>query len=191
MQNVLETVGDAKISTVQSKFGGSSMFFDGTGDYLSIPDSDAFAYGTGNFTIECWIYPTATGDRRFYNQYPDSSNQGFIRLQNSTNLIAVNFIVGASSVIAFNSSTAVTLNTWTHVALVRNGSTFTIYLNGVSSGTGTYAGSMPNYNAPLLISSYDGTNEHWIGYIDDLRITKGFARYTANFTPPTAALEVQ
>jgi len=167
---------------------GGSAYFDGTGDYLSIPDSDAFAYGTGNFTIESWIYPTATGDRRFYNQYPDSSTQGFIRLNNSTNTIAVNFILSTSSVIAFNSSTAVSLNVWTHFAFVRNGSTFTIYLNGVSSGTGTYAGSMPNYNAPLLISSYDGTNEHWIGYIADLRITKGTALYKGNFVPPLTPL---
>ena len=165
---------------------GGSGYFDGSGDYLSVPDNDAFSFGSGEFTIETWIYPTSSGDRRFYNQYQDSNNQCFIRLNNSTNLIAVNFIVGGSSIFSFNSSTAVTLNAWNHVALVRSVNTITLYLNGSSVGTASYSGSILNYSAPLLISTYDGTNEAFLGYIGSMRVVKGTAVYTSAFTPPTA-----
>jgi hypothetical protein len=189
--NVVETLGDSRVTSANSVFGGSAMFFDGTGDYLKIPDSENFTYGSNNFTIESRIFPIQTGDRRFYSHYPDSSNQFFIRLNNSTNTIAFNAALSGSTLFSNTSSVGATLNTWSHVAVVRNGNGITTYLNGANVGSVAYSGSLPNYNAPLLISSYDGTNEHFLGYIDDFRITKGIARYTGNFTVSANAVPLR
>jgi hypothetical protein len=79
------------------------------------------------------------------------------------------------------------LNTWTHIAFVRSGTTLTCFLNGVSVGTTTTASSIGSASAGSYIGSSQSGN-YWFGYIDDLRVTKGYARYTSNFTPPTAAL---
>jgi hypothetical protein len=80
---------------------------------------------------------------------------------------------------------------WNHVAIVRNGSTWTVSINGTSVGTATYSGTVNIPIGPLEIGWAGTTDSYFTGYIDDLRITKGIARYTANFTPPTAAFEDQ
>jgi hypothetical protein len=129
--------------------------------------------------------------RRFYTQYQDSSNQIIIRLNNSTNAILFTASQGGSTLFSNTSTTAVTLNTWSHVAVVRNGNGITTYLNGANVGSVAYSGALGNYAAPLLISSYDGTNEHFLGYIDDFRITKGIARYTGNFTVSANAVPLR
>ena len=84
--------------------------------------------------------------------------------------------------------TSVALNTWTHLALVKNGSTATIYVNGVSAGTDT-VGSLTNSTAPLTLGATSSGGQPFNGYIQDARFTNGLARYTANFTPPTAEFD--
>ena len=79
-------------------------------------------------------------------------------------------------------------DSWHHVAVVRNGSTFTCYIDGTSRGSGTWAGSITNINGDILIGMDQYYIRYFEGYLSDVRITKGLARYTANFTPPTAAL---
>ena len=160
-----------------------SNYFDGTGDYLSIPDNDSWFYGTGDFTIETWIYPLSDG--RFYSQLVSGLSQIWFRRY----LGALNFQVNSGSVlIALTTSATLQLNVWTHVAVVRNGNVFTIYMNGVSSATSTVSITLPNLAANLLISSYDGTNETITGYLSNYRIVKGTAVYTGGFTPPTLPL---
>ena len=89
----------------------------------------------------------------------------------------------------FNSGTdSVPLNTWTHVALTRSGNTFTHWVGGQSGGTNTITASM-GYTRPRIGTAVSQPNEYYKGYIDDFRITKGVARYTASFTPPTAQFE--
>jgi Concanavalin A-like lectin/glucanases superfamily len=192
MQNDLETVGNAQVSTAQYKFGGSSMYFDGSGDYIFASAKGAnFNYGTGNFTIEFWVYPlsgpVSTYNPAFYTNSGDGdwSDSGYgIRIHHQ------NVLFGNNQQINF--ATAVTNNVWTHIALVRNGNTITAYLNGISNGSISYTGGAAlgsnNAQPALAISDgiYSGGREFLNGYIDDLRITKGYARYTANFTPPTA-----
>jgi hypothetical protein len=82
-------------------------------------------------------------------------------------------------------------NTWTHVAVTRNGSTFTVWVNGTSSGTATSSLILMNQTVRTTVGANENGSLPWLGYIDDLRITKGFARYTANFVPPTSALQLQ
>ena len=194
MKNDLETVGNAQISTSVKKFGTGSMYFDGTGDQLSIPSSDALSLGTGNFTIELWMYH---GTGAYVNSQP-------VLIQNWSTTWAANYwsfhadhnsgtagkftlwvhnFNSGSSPMLTSTSTSKT-STWNHVAIVRNGNSFAMYVNGVSEATATFSGSMDGGGTwPIYIG---GPNQAYDGYIDDVRITKGIARYTANFTAPTA-----
>ena len=181
MMNNLETVGNAQISTTQSKWGGSSIAFDGTGDWLLAPSSPNLALLTGNFTIEMWVYFNNTTQHVFFDMRgigTAAPNNPVLFWSNS-----------ASKIQAYINDdfriTSGTLNTaqWYHVALTRSGTTVTLYVDGVSQGTYTYSASITQQ--ALYVGTGSGLGS-FNGYIDDLRITKGFARYTANFTAPTA-----
>jgi len=172
--------GNAKISTTQSKFGGSSMYFDGSGDYLTATDS-SFAFGTGEFTIEFWMRAASTA------VYEGVLSVGNVNTNNSWQ------ISGGTDLAFYKQGglpvgdTFPSLNTWHHVAIVRDASSVvTMYINGtnVDSATDTNDYSANN----LKIGTNRNVNGFYDGYIDDLRITKGVARYTSNFTPPTAQL---
>jgi len=184
-KNVLETGGGAAISTAQSKFGGSSMAFDGTGDYVFSPSSINYTLAS-DFTIEGWAYINASGNYRFFT-IGDTVNTTGIEIYVSSG----NYVVYSNGSVRITGSTA-TRQSWTHLAVVRSGSTVTLYINGSASGStwstsGTFSGTCyvgaEYYNGSLT----SDTN----GYIDDFRITKGYARYTTTFTPPTAAFPTQ
>ncbi len=187
-KNVLETVGSAQISTAQSKFGGSSMAFDGTGDYLITRDNPNFVYGTGDFTIEFWVRFTATGEyMHVYDQRPASTDGAYptIRLNQTGNGLEY---VSTSAVRISGGS--ITTGVWYHIAVARAGTSTKMFLDGTQVGS-TYTDST-NYlngtNRPFIGGSgYHVTSLYFQGYIDDLRITKGYARYTTTFTPPTTA----
>jgi hypothetical protein len=187
--NNLETVGNAQISTAQSKFGGGSMLFDGTGDWLVGPYSPNNNLGTGSFTFEAWIYPTNIGGNR--GMYSISGGSGanpkfVIFLGSGTPNIHYNNLPNGADIYT-SATSAVSVNTWSHIAFVRNGSTWTWYINGVASGSGSNSTNITFSTQPVYVG-YGGESffTEFNGYIDDLRITRGYARYTANFTPPTA-----
>jgi hypothetical protein len=192
-KNVLETVGTAQISTAQSKWGGSSIYFaNGGTDYLLNPyvNNPNFTFG-GDFTVELWVYPTSTPDT--YNciigNFSESgATYGWNLMLTSGGLVHVN-VAGTSN----NSAQTVPLNTWTHLAIARWGSTVYIFVNGKRDTT-TLTTSALAYNPvyPLRIGrQVDTTPRYFFGYMDDIRITNGVARYKANFTPPTSALQNQ
>ena len=182
MKNDLETVGNAQISTSVKKFGTGSMAFDGsTSNRIRPPASDLYAFGTGNFTVEAWVYVTNLSTENFvFDTRSSASTAGMgFSLQPSTGKLR--YSGNANNVLT---TTGVSANTWTHVAWVRNGSTITGYINGVSGGSASNSDNLTQTNGEVgnVPFSSVGTNM----YIDDLRITKGVARYTANFTAPTA-----
>lgn len=172
--------GNAQISTAQSKFGGASAAFDGTGDYLDFPASDAFAFGTGDFTVEFFLRATTVPDAVVFDTRSAlSSSDGFVVSRIGTGLIL--FTGNASRITV---SSAAPLNSWVHVALVRSAGTTKLYVDGNAS-VGSYSDSNNYSNTGLRIAErLPLTGAPFGGYIDDLRITKGVARYTANFTPP-------
>jgi hypothetical protein len=184
MMNDLETVGNAQISTTVKKYGTGSLYFDGTGDYLTGLSNPIYAVGTTNFTVEAWVYPTAfSAYRSVFDTRTTLSNAGMVLgLANSS--AGVWGLYKGAGVTVVQSSTNLTSNTWQHIAAVRSGSTVTLYLDGVSVGSATDAQdfSQQGCNVGRTFDNYT-----WSGYIDDLRVTRGYARYTANFTPPTAA----
>ena len=189
-KQVLETVGNAQISTAQSKFGGSSMSFDGTGDYLKSRLNDPIVFlGSGNWTIEGWVYlNTTSGTQTFITGQSDYATPA--------NASYGLYVAGSSAGDFFYGSSFVSLGapglsatTWTHCAWVRNGSNINFYRNGTNiTGVSIGANSINNGTTnPLCIGGANNSANPLNGYIDDLRITKGYARYTTNFTPPTQA----
>lgn len=188
MMNDLETVGNAQISTSVVKYGTGSIALDGSGDYLTDPPSPNLALA-GNFTVEAWVYLPANIPNSLGGYLTDFRG-------GSTNNFALGFI-GDSSVTKMyayvgsgptgvTGTATVTLNAWHHVAYVRNGSTVTMYLDGTSCGTMSTSFAQGPTNV-VIGARYNGAQEYITGYIDELRITKGYARYTANFTPPSAS----
>jgi hypothetical protein len=194
MQNNFETIGQAQISTTQSKFGGSSMYFDGTDDRI-VTDAKAVTFGTGDFTIEFWTYLTESGGAEVLIDTASSGYAGelSIRTDYIDSSRSVYVTVGGISFTATYTAATVLLNNWRHWALVRSGTASNnvkLYLDGTSIGQGTTTASITISTnifaiggAPGPTSGYTNTT----GYIDDFRITRGIARYTANFTPPTSA----
>jgi hypothetical protein len=189
-KNVLETAGGAAISTTQSKFGGSSMRFDGSGDYLIFPSAQTqnFVYGTGNFTIEFWFYMSALAGIGYYVLYdgrPASTTGAYVNL--AINGATPESYVNGATVI---SGSPLSANTWYHFAYARSGSSTKMFINGTQVGS-TYTDNTNYINAanrPVIgTNGFTLGDSNFNGYINDLRITKGLARYTANFTAPTQA----
>ena len=182
------SVNGAAISTAQSKFGGASLLLDGTDDYLSTNSTSAFDW-QGDITIECWIYPLVLNGN-------NSTSYGVVGTHfNFSDQVTLIYIGGAGRImigkVGLNeiSSTTGVISTsnWQHIAVVKSGSTTTIYVNGSSVASNTTS-VWSTGTAPLYIGYINPSNgSYFNGYIDELRITKGVARYTTNFTPQTSA----
>jgi hypothetical protein len=193
MSNNLVTVGDAGISTAQSKWGGSSVYFDGSGDYLTMPPASNLAFGTGDFTVELWYYSTNfTYAKALVDFRPSGGNGAYFTLWVTTSGQPFYYANTANQIIG----AATLLNTWNHVAVVRLGTSTKMYINGVVQST-TYTDSntyLSPTDRPFIGSdsnNLSNPNSNFIGYINDLRITKGVARYTSNFSVPTEAFPIQ
>jgi hypothetical protein len=189
-KNDLETVGNAQISTTQSKFGGSSMYFDGTGDYLvpNVATSNLYAFGSGDWTVEMWVYSATNQSAMLLDWRPTSTSGAYITWYLGTG-VPVLFVDAADRIIG---GSAIPTNAWVHLAICRASGSTKMFVNGTQSGS-TYSDSnvyLNSANRPLIASNgftIGGSPSYFTGYIDDLRVTKGIARYTSNFTPPTTA----
>lgn len=186
----LAAAGDAKIKTTQSKFGGSSAYFDGTGDSVKHTTAESSLNLSGDFTIEAWIYPTANT-----NLWGGIFCSGATSFNSSA--AALMFTSGRkirfgwySANPIFDSVSLIPLNAWTHVAVVRRGTALQMFVNGVLDNTATNSQTLPFGNNGFTIGSnlWDGTNGNFAGYIDDLRVINGAAYYWGAFDPPTEEL---
>jgi hypothetical protein len=199
--NNLVTVGNAQISTSVVKFGTGSMAFDGSGDLLQMASTQNVAFGTGDFTIEFWMNSNNVGTQQrgplqistTAGGVTASYGTGIAVLQGSTSTgtllsggLAAVFGTGGSSFTGAGSSTAViTTGVWYHVAITRASGSVRLFVDGVQNGsTITYTTDLTSSN--LALGGQYSAQYFYDGYLDDFRITKGYARYTANFTPPTA-----
>jgi hypothetical protein len=178
--------GNAQIDTTIKKFGTGSIELDGNGDYLLIPTNAGFNFSNGAYTIEGWIYLTSIDIGGSVIFSIGSSVNSLNLIIDSNGALGISKY-GVGGVIIGNAGD-VTLNTWTHVAVSRV-STATnqtrLFVNGILKTTGTDANTHIDAPAPIVGGFSNLTAYDLIGYIDDLRITKGVARYTATFTPPS------
>jgi hypothetical protein len=185
-KNNLETVADAQIDTSVKKYGTGSMEFDGTGDWLIMKDTPEMVFGTGDFTIEFWVNTNQTVNEFAVVDF--RTVNGFFPFIAHDSTRGVFYYLNSGYRI--ESNTVLTIGIWYHIAVARSGSSTKLFIDGTQAGS-TYTNSNSlsvGANRPAI-----GINGESLGtlplngYIDDLRITKGVARYTSAFTPPTAA----
>jgi hypothetical protein len=189
--NIFETIGDSALSTVQKKNGNSSMYFDGTGDYLTAVNPN-LAWGTGDFTVEFWIYSADVSGASQRGQLQTSTTAGGLSTGYTTGVTILQgsnrafgaltggLIVIVAGVNVGSNSAVVTTNTWTHVAIARVSGTATLYINGTSVDSRVASGSITATN--IAIGGYYSSAYLYSGYLDNLQINS-YAKYTANFTP--------
>ena len=166
------------------------MTFDGNGDWVIVSDnSPDFGFGTGDFTMECWINPTTAGIQDVFSTLSNLNTAPHLYVDSSSQLVY--YHTGSARI----TGGTITINQWHHIAVCRASNSTKLFLNGSQVGS-TYSDTN-NYGTsnPCVIGSFynngsivGGANSMQ-GYIQDARVTKGLARYTANFTPPTALLE--
>lgn len=179
------TPTNATTSTVDKKFGTASML--GAAGKISTPDHDDFTLGAADFTIDFWFNRNGnTGIRGLFGQ----GNVGLSSVSIGASFTAGNTIaIYAYSGLLFQTTGTVTGSAWHHFALVRNGSSFKVYIDGVADATSaTNAAALPNLSSNWYVGSAgDFSGAAWSGYIDEFRLSAGIARWTANFTPSAAA----
>jgi hypothetical protein len=187
MMNDLETVGNAQISTSVKKYGTGSLAFDGTGDYLVAPYRVSNVLGSGDFTVEAFIYKNADVAYMCLAGTMDSSAPYDTKWQffaDSPNGTKIQWWSDNSVVI---STSTLSTSTWYHVAVSRASGTIRLFINGTLEASAT---DNRNYSAAnqLWVGQVPENNSgrFWNGYIDEFRISK-FARYTSSFTAPIAA----
>lgn len=192
--------GNAQTSTAQIKYGSSSMLFDGNGDYLSVPYNSALDLIGSSFTIEAWIYPTITkvdGVRIFSTgggAVGWSATTGIhvlFQIQNTAGNLSLQISNNTITPISTLSTSTVPVNTWTHVAAVYDGANnVKLFINGQMESFTIATPARPSTNPTAAIATLPGEvgGVTWAyqGYIDDLMISKGVAKYTSSFTPPGA-----
>lgn len=184
-QSVLATVGNTALTTAVKNFGNSSIAFDGTDDYMVAASSNTLDFATGDFTIELWANFSALSTNRLLLDRWASGNANSWQLYWRSTGTSITFLVGASTVLLQDpSTTRITTGTWNHIAVTRSGTTARLFINGVVVASATDSTSLSS-SLPLALGiQYTTLTNDLNGYLSDVRITKGVARYTANFTPP-------
>jgi len=181
---------DAELSTTEKKFGASSLYLDGTEDSatLGANDGSSFAWSNSSWGIECWVRPDS-GSFSAIQMIFDSNGVIYLQINTDGKVVLRNKKASDSSEFATITTTqALTVDTWHHIAAVRNGNDFKVYIDGTSYGNATASDTIKTATAASTIGEYEsGSSQYFKGYIDEFRITIGEAPYTANFTPATTA----
>lgn len=187
--------GNTQISTTQSKFGGSSIYFDGTGDYLEFaPDTNLIDWHTGGaFTVEAWVYASSWSGWSLNSQLPSlcgnsaaTSLTGYWTFGPNLNGNIV-FQYYSNTTHATTGATTLTTGAWHHIAMSYDGTTIRVFADGVLDASNTVTGTpLTSLGSNFTVGSLNNTSI--TGYVDDLRVTQGVARYTSSFTPPSAEL---
>jgi len=184
--NNIDTVGNAQIDTAVTKYGTGSLEFDGTGDYLETVNNSDVNFGSGAFTIESWVYRDATPSGGIEpvisgNTTTDSGNDTF-----SFHISTSRYFQFGNGTTYTTSDTIFPLNQWVHLAVSYDGTTLKMFQDGseVASAARSYSFDFERFKISRTRSNSRESDQ----YLDDLRVTKGIARYTSSFTPPTAEL---
>jgi len=182
VQNNLVTLGNAQTSIAQYKWAPTSISLDGSGDYLSMLSNPALNFGSGSFTVEAWVYLSAqSGD---YFVISATGNGGaFFGFTGGTQIGYGRAAVAWD----YNIASGVSTGAWYHLAWSRSGTSMRIFVNGTQVGTTQTTSQAYDLTTTSTTVGSQSNNFYLNGYIQDLRITRGIGRYTANFPVPTAA----
>lgn len=189
------TNNNVLVSDAQSKYQNSSLYFLRTNpSYLSVANHADLNISTGDWTVEFWVYPVSFSSLdTFVSLNTGTTTNGFTQLRIDVASNGAMYMLCASAVstwISIATSAIGTLSTgsWQHIAAVRSGNNFTLYVNGISKLTYTSASSLYNFSGPTIIGAVIANTstvyDPITSYIDNLKITKGVARYTSTFTSP-------
>ena len=178
----LSTYGTSLSDSIK-RFGTKSIYFNGSA-YIDI-DNSHFDFGTNDFTIDCWVYPTSSSAATVVGCWGEQYSYNFlVTVANSSLTFACS--QNRSSMVVKTAGT-LTLNTWQHIAVTRSGAMLYLFVNGVrvlSYELGaSYTIATPN--VPLRLGEDAKNRDAYTGYIDELRILNGTCAWTEDFTPPT------
>lgn len=189
LKNNIQTIGNTKVSTSIYKYGTGSIAFDGTGDWITLPNGMQNQMQGGDFTAEGWVYITTLGSARGLISKGTASTGWAIGVTSG------NVLQASYTSTTLSGTTLLVANTWYHFAMVRSGTAtgnIKIYLNGVLEATSATAITTDfNQTESMYVGADRVGGSPMIGYMDDVRLTKGVARYTAAFTPPQVAFPRQ
>ena len=185
-------IGTAQLDTAQYKFGTASLLLDGNSDYVSLADSASWTFGSGNFTVDFWIRFSGVSPGQFLvSNWTGTSSTSSFAITMGGDEANTKFVFNTSFTDATTSGWQVgaltpTTNTWYHVAFVRNGNDFNLYVNGTLDKTYSSSKTLIDSTAVLRIgASVNASPEYFLnGWMDEVRVSNGIARWTANFTPP-------
>jgi hypothetical protein len=180
-RNFVPPIADVQIDTSQSKFGGSSILFDGTLDRLQVDSADV-TFGTGDLTVDFWFRTTTVASQiNLFGTYEVGSDYFAVFVAAGG---ALNFFNGATVI---TGTTTIAINTWYHVAVTRSGNDHRLFLNGAQEGA-TYTASKNYATTRFYIGDWNGSGLN--GWLDEFRVLKGVAAWTTTFTPPTMPYNV-
>lgn len=186
-------VGNAQLDTAQFKYGSSSLLMDGTGDYITFPDSDDFDLGSDNFTLEAFVrFNSVSGFQTIICKHKETTlrSWSFDWTGSSNNLLRLLTSTNGSATTAFQFAWVPVINTWYHVCAERSGTDVRLYVDGAMIGksAGGLSGSLFNNTEVIRIGAIGGSPDanFFNGWIDGMRITRGLALYASDsgFTPP-------
>tara|TARA_Y100001980_G_scaffold34039_1_gene11774 strand:- start:38 stop:5056 length:5019 start_codon:yes stop_codon:yes gene_type:complete len=178
------TVSGTDVSERHWVHTGVSRYFDGSNDSISIPDSSDFTFD-GDFCIEMWIKPTSvSGTRRLISSEQSGANPAFIFRLDGNKFSA--YLKASGGQQSYMTSSNYTLNTdeWYHLAMTRESGSFRTFVNGILDQTSTYTHTV-DVNSTVEIGRYVIGSEYYVGYMQDVRVYKGVAKYTKSFVPQT------
>lgn len=187
--------GGASISTAQSKFGGAALSVVGAGSgagggRLLVADSPDFDVSTGDFTLEMFCRASAFQSNAILFNKADGTASGYpvqVYATTSGSITVWGYTSGGSMLYSASTANgALPVGAWRHLAFTRHGSDIRIFVDGVLSAATSYAGSLPTNAFPVSIGAYSGGHYGFTGHIDEVRFTKGVARYITAFSPPDA-----
>lgn len=184
--NTVTINGNATRSATKSRFGGYSAYFDGSGDYLGLGTNINFNLNSGDFTVEFYVYVTNVSTFSAIIGRRDTSGYGWrVYIYNGT--VTWNQSSVSHDLVSNGPASTISANAWNHVAVCRSGNLVTVYINGVG-GTALNSAQRPGSASSSMTIGVDEIGPtYFSGYLDEIRMTLGVARYTANFTPPSAA----
>jgi hypothetical protein len=177
--------GNPQISTAQSKYGGSSAYFNGNESYLDVFNLPS-DYLSQDFTIEAWVWVDDSKiNSNLFNTFPHNSFGVSLNRENIGGRTSFAVGDGVNWYAGIESDTPLSFNTWQHIALVRSNNTITLYENGIARASTNYVPIGFSTSCRIGSITWEGglNSEEYLGYMDDFRITKGIARYTSNFVP--------